>query len=190
MTGTNERTRTGTLRQRAVPLLLALVASSALVGPTAGFAGGAKATARSAIQLFANHCFSPYLTSEKARQAFALSGMAFDFYDLDPFSSVAPSPAQGAPVTAGTDRRCEVSFAGNHAESAAEGAMNALAHEMIFTPAPVPPSFRSGPDTTLLAARRLNPRRVAVVHIGTREGALGLETFMSVHRLLPTTGGD
>ncbi|MEM6940366.1 MAG: succinyl-CoA synthetase subunit beta [Pseudomonadota bacterium] len=139
------------------------------------------------MALFAEHCFSPVLTAKKARKAFALSGMTYNFYDLDPFSKVAPSPAMTT-VTPGTDRRCEVSFAGDHAKSAAEAAMSALAHEMIFTPAALPANFTPTETTTLLAARKLNPRRVAVVHVGTREGARGVETFMSVHRLLPTQG--
>lgn len=166
-----------------------IVAALALALSSPALAGGPKATARTAIQLFADNCFSPYLTADKARRAFALSGMSYDFYDLDPFSKVAPSPAK-TPVTPGTDRRCEVSFPGDQAKSAAEAAMSALAHEMIFTPAPLPAMFKKTETTTLLAARRLNPRRVAVVHVGTREGAQGVETFMTVHRLLPTGGDD
>ena len=40
--------------------------------------------------------------------------------------------------------------------------------------------------TTLLAARKLNPRRTAIVHVGTRQTPKGTETFMLVERLVPT----
>ena len=162
----------------------ALALAVTLCGPAQ--AGGTQATARAAMQLFADNCFSPYMTAEKARKTFALTGTTYDFYDLDPFSSAEPSPATGRPVTPGTDRRCEISFAGDYAEKAAEAAMNALAAEMIFTPADVPARYQADAGTTLLAARRLNPRRTAIVHMGTRKGPQGTETFMLVERLLPT----
>lgn len=154
-------------------------------------AGGPKSTARAAMQLFADHCFSPFLTAERAAKAFALSGAAYDFYDLDPFSSADPTPATARAVTPGTDRRCEISFAGNYAENAAQAAVNALFAERITEPAPVPASHIKGATTTLLAARRLNQSRVAVVHVGTRQGAQGIRTFMLVERLTSTdTAGN
>ena len=149
-------------------------------------AGGEKATARAAIQLFAENCFSPFMTAEKALKTFALSDTSYDFYDLDPFSSADPSPATGRPVTKGTDRRCEIAFAGRYSEEAAQAAEEALSHEGITTPAPLPASYSETQTTTLLAARQLNPRRTAIVHVGTREGPQGTETFMLVERLTPT----
>lgn len=148
------------------------------------YAGGPQATARTAIDLFAENCFSPYLTAQKARSIFALSGTTYDFYDLDPFSSAAPSPAR-TEVTLGTDRRCEISFQGNYAEKAATAAAEALKSEGITTPAALPAAYTKTTTTTLLAARHLNPRRVAIVHVGTRENANGTETFMLVERLTP-----
>jgi hypothetical protein len=148
-------------------------------------AGGPKAIAVAAVDLFAENCFSPYLTASKAAKTFALSNTTYDFYDLDPFSSAAPSPAQ-ITVTPGTDRRCEIAFPGDHARMAAAAAAEALQSEGITTPAALPAAFQPTDTTTLLAARRLNPRRVAIVHVGTRQGAQGIETFMLVERLTPT----
>ena len=137
------------------------------------------------MALFAEHCFSPYLTAKKAAKVLALSGTSYDFYDLDPFSGGTPSPVVGRAATAETDRRCEIAFSGDYAEQAAEVAKNALANERILTPASLPARFEGDQETTHLAARRLNPKRVAVVHVGTRPGARGIETFLRVERLTP-----
>ncbi|WP_152541112.1 succinyl-CoA synthetase subunit beta [Sulfitobacter noctilucae] len=162
------------------------IAVATLVSASVANAGSAPTTARMAMQLFADHCFSPYMTAAKARETFSLKGVDHDFYDLDPFSSAAPSPATGRAVTPGTDRRCEVSFAGDHAENAASAAVRGLAVEKILQPADLPASYTETATTTLLAARRLNPRRVAVVHVATRGAANTLETFMLVERLAPS----
>jgi hypothetical protein len=145
-----------------------------------------KGTARAAMQLFADHCFSPFMTAQKAAKTFALSGAWYDFYDLDPFSSAEPSPATGRAVTPGTDRRCEIAFAGDYAEAAAQAATDALNAEGITKPAPLPAIFAPDTGTKLLAARQLNPRRTAIVHVGTRQGPQGTETFMLVERLMPS----
>ncbi|MGC1503455.1 MAG: succinyl-CoA synthetase subunit beta [Sulfitobacter sp.] len=127
------------------------------------------------------------MRADKAARTFALSGATYDFYDLDPFSGASPSPSALRDVTPGTDRRCEISFAGDYADQAAEAAINALAKEGINTPAALPATFTTdNTGTTLLAARRLNPKRVAIVHVGTRAGVQGTETFMLVERLLPS----
>ncbi|NNE51020.1 MAG: succinyl-CoA synthetase subunit beta [Sulfitobacter sp.] len=169
------------IRRNAVAILSAAISTAVL--STGATAGGTKSTARAAMQLFADHCFSPYMTAEKAAKAFALSGASYDFYDLDPFSNVEPSPAMGRPATPGTDRRCEISFAGDCAETAAQVAVEALAAEGINQSAALPDGFGPQEGTQLLAARQLNPRRVAVVHVGTRPGDAGVETFMLVERL-------
>ena len=163
-----------------------VIATCAALCAGSAVAGGPPATARAAMQLFADNCFSPFLTGDKARKVFALSGTTYDFYDLDPYSSADPTPAKGRPVTRGTDRRCEMAFAGSHGETAAATAVAALEREGIVTPAPLPASFMRTDTTTLLAARKLNPRRTAIVHVGTRKGASGTETFMLVERLTPT----
>ena len=138
------------------------------------------------MSVFADNCFSPFLTAAKAKRAFNLANLRHDFYDLDPFSDVAPSPARGD-VTPGTDRRCEIAFNGDYGARAAEAAVTALAQEGILTEAGLPETHaRAATDgTALLAARQLNPTRIAVVHVGTRPGPDGIETFMTVERLRP-----
>lgn len=141
--------------------------------------------------IFSENCFSPFLTEDKAAKVLSLRGTdladtSYDFYDLDPFSSAAPSPATKRAVTPGTDRRCEIAFPGDYSEKAAKAAAEALQSEGITTPAALPAAYTETTTTTLLAARRLNPRRVAIVHVGTRQGAQGTKTFMLVERLTPT----
>lgn len=160
-------------------LALALGAASPAkaLSPETDASGGMRA--------FAAHCFSPFLTAAKAADVFNYPNLNYQFYDLDPFSDVAPSPVKGRAATPGTDRLCEVSFFGDFGEKAAEAAKQALKDEGILTPAKLPPNYTPTPTTTLLAARQLNPRRVAVVHVGTRAAPSGKETFMSVERLVP-----
>jgi hypothetical protein len=135
---------------------------------------------------FASHCFSPFMTAARADEVLAQGGVRVDFYDLDPLSSSnAPSPVNGRAATMGTDRRCEVAFDGDHAELAASAAVAGLEMEGIRTEAPVPDRYRPDDGTQLLAARQLNPRRIAVVHVGTRPGPNGVETFLFVERLMP-----
>lgn len=152
-----------------------------------GSAAPSFATPVDAARAFAQNCFSPFLTARKAQAAFEDTGARHDFYDLDPFSNVAPTPAFGLrPATRGTDRRCEVSFDGNHAALAVEFATNGLRAEGLNRDVPVPETHKPVPGTELLAARRLNPRKIAVVHVGTRPGPNGTETFMNVERLSPS----
>lgn len=143
------------------------------------------------MALFSQQCFSPFLTADRLSAAVAATdaaGLRVDFYDLTPFSDVAPSPILGRAGTVGTDRRCEVAFDGAHGDDASDVAGTALAREGIVTPAPLPQTHASAKldGTTLLAARYLNPIRVAVVHTGTRQAADGAtETFLMVERLTP-----
>ncbi|WP_224813699.1 succinyl-CoA synthetase subunit beta [Hasllibacter sp. MH4015] len=138
-----------------------------------------------AAEAFAAHCFSPFMTAERAEEVLASTGARVDFYDLDPFSNAEPSPVTGRPATTGTDRRCEVAFDGDHAELAASAAIAGLEMEGIDTEAPIPDRYQPTEGTALLGARQLNPRRIAVVHVGTRPGPNGVETFMFVERLMP-----
>ncbi len=142
------------------------------------------------LAAFAAHCFSPFLTGVTAAAAITPTGARHDFYDLDPFSDVAPST--GADIAPGTDRRCEVAFDGDHGLAAAETAAAGLDAEGIRTLAPLPATHAGSalPGTTLLAARALNPGRVAVVHTGTRPGPNGTETFLTVERLTPATSAQ
>ncbi len=141
------------------------------------------------FDVFAANCLSPHLTGGLAAGRIGPTGARHDFYDLAPFSNVALSPAT-TPVTPGTDRRCEVSFDGNYGVEAAGTAMRALVAEGIASEAPLPATHTPLPGTTLLAARALNPARIAVVHTGTRPGPDGIETFLSVERLTPDASRD
>jgi len=142
-----------------------------------------------AMQAFADHCFSPYLTAEKAREAIAPSGARVDFYDLRPFSSAAPSPVIGRAATPATDRRCEVAFDGQAPALAAEWIRKGIAQEgLAGRLVSVPDTFPIYEGTTFKAAAQLNPNRIAVVQAGLRQGPNGIETFMNVERLTPLDG--
>ncbi len=141
--------------------------------------------ARAGIAAFANNCFSPALTAEKATEAFGYANLHHDFYDLDPFTSAAPSLPTGRDVTPGTDRRCEVSFPGDFTADAVTAVTARLLQEGLSEDAAVPSSHEElrTDGTALLSARRLNPRKIAVVHVGTRMTERGTETFLNVERL-------
>lgn len=140
--------------------------------------------ARAGITAFSTHCFSPLLTDKTASDAFSFANVRHDFYDLDPFTTAAPSPAKGS-VTQGTDRRCEVSFWGDYAKDAVTAVAATLIHEGITKAADLPATHEAlrTDGTALLAARRLNSKKIAVVHVGTRPTAQGVETFLNVERL-------
>lgn len=141
--------------------------------------------ARAGISAFSNHCFSPFLTSEKAAENFGYANVRYDFYDLDPFTNADPSPAKDRAATPGTDRRCEVSFAGDYTADAITAVAAGLLHEGITSEVDVPDTHQAlhTDGTVFLAARRLNPQKIAVVHVGTRPGAQGIETFLNVERM-------
>ncbi|MEX3016636.1 succinyl-CoA synthetase subunit beta [Gymnodinialimonas hymeniacidonis] len=141
--------------------------------------------AETASEAFALNCFSPFMTAARAAEVLEAPGVRVDFYDLDPFSDAAPSPVTGRAATTGTDRRCEVAFDGEYGDFAASAAVAGLEAEGIRTEAPIPDRYRPTEGTALLGARQLNPRRVAVVHVGTRPGPNGIETFLLVERLMP-----
>ena len=162
------------------------VVAAALMVVGAAEARSPQTDATGGMSQFADNCFSPFLTAARAKRVFNLANLRHDFYDLDPFSDVAPSPAMGN-VTPGTDRRCEVAFDGDYGARAAEAAVTALAQEGILIEADLPTTNADAATggTVLLAARQLNPQRIAVVHVGTRPGPDGIETFMTVERLRP-----
>lgn len=162
-------------------LALALMATSPVMANGARMAE----TALAASQAFANNCFSPLMTAARVDEVLASASVRVDFYDLDPFSNAAPSPVVGREATVGTDRRCEVAFDGEFSVTAASAAVAALTMEGIVTDAPLPNRYEPLRGTALLAARQLNPRRIAVVHVGTRPGPNGIETFMLVERMTP-----
>ncbi|MEM8577310.1 MAG: succinyl-CoA synthetase subunit beta [Pseudomonadota bacterium] len=141
------------------------------------------AAALDAVEAFAAHCFSPRLTAARAADVLPAR---HDFYDLAPFVHAnAISPPVGRPATPSTDRRCEVAFDGAAVAKGEAAVMDALQREGITRSAEVPEAFPRTPGTEVIAARYLNPRRIAVVQIGTRPGPNGTETFLNVERLEP-----
>jgi hypothetical protein len=141
--------------------------------------------ARAGIMAFAENCFSPRLTAGKAAKVFGIANVTHDFYDLEPFTDAAPSPATNRAATPGTDRRCEVAFFGDYTDPAVQAVTARLTREGITTPVETPAiheDLRTS-GTALLAARRLNRQKIAVVHVGTRPGPNGVETFLNVERL-------
>lgn len=155
-----------------------------------GAAGSLRADAATVAQAFADHCFSPYLTAQTAQDTLSASGARIDFYDLGPFSAAASSPVTGRAATLGTDRRCEVAFDGAHVAIGVEGVKTGLAQEGIDTQTDVPEAFAAQPGSEYIAARQLNPRRIAVVQVGTRQSPAGTETFINVERLIPDAGAS
>lgn len=164
-----------TVLSPSITICCAMLACAAAASVRAGDAS---------VTAFSEHCFSPLMTAERAAERFA--GLRYDFYDLDPFSAAnAPSAPSGRAVTAGADRRCEIAFDGAAVDAGAAAVLEALEREGITTPADVPPDFPRAAGAEVVAARFLNPRRIAVVQIGTRPGPNGVETFLNVERLEP-----
>lgn len=158
---------------------------SALLGG-ACLTGTAALANEAAMQAFADHCFRPTMTADRTQDVLIPTGARVDFYDLDPFvSSNAPSPAMGRAMTAGTDRRCEVAFDGDHIDAAIAAAAGGLEAEGIRTEADVPDDFKQIDGAAFVGARQLNPKRIAVVQVGTRPGPDGIETYLNVERLTP-----
>ena len=134
---------------------------------------------------FAAHCFSPVLTADTAAERLAPARV--DFYDLRPFRAGTPvSEPVGRPVTPGTDRRCEIAFDGAHIEAGTHAARSGLQREGILAEAALPTGFPTQPGAEFVAARYINPNRIAVVQVGTRPGPDGIETFINVERLEPS----
>lgn len=154
----------------------------------AASAGALPATADLAIGAFSNTCTVRGLTAAAAegrmRNFVAAQGgdglpFSLEFYDV----TLEPTDL---PVTPGTDRRCEVAFPGDHAEPATEALIALMTRPPQFgQPIPLPITHSPGPGTAFIEGRQLNPRVAAVVHVGTRRNAGGLETFMNVERLEP-----
>ena len=168
---------------RTLVLGLAVIGMSWVANPTD--ARSPDTDARAGIMAFSENCFSPRMTADKAADVFGIANLSYDFYDLDPFTDAARSPVTRRAATPGTDRRCEVSFFGDYTAPAVKAVTARLSREGITTPAQTPTTYENlrTPGTALLAARRLNPNKIAVVHVGTRPGRDGVETFLNVERL-------
>jgi len=141
-----------------------------------------------AIGAFADTCTIRGMTADRAearmRDYVAENGgegmpFSLSFYDV----TLEPTNLS---VTPGTDRRCEVSFAGDYAEPAARALVDLMQQPPVFgQPIPLPITHTPVEDTVFIEGRQLNPLVAAVVHVGTRRTIAGTETFMNVERLEP-----
>ncbi|MFK7870539.1 MAG: hypothetical protein AB8B58_15030 [Roseobacter sp.] len=133
--------------------------------------------ASAAIASFNAVCFTAGQTAERARDRMqARDGSplpyALTFWD----TTLQPSPGTPALI----ERRCKVSFDGEHTDAAIAALQLQMQTPPVFGFAvPLPATHAVHPGTALIEGRELLRGRVAVVHVG-REGA---STFMAVDRL-------
>lgn len=156
----------------------ALLLSGILLGGPA-FAHGQDA----AIAAFNAWCFKAGQTESSIRtnmERDAGSPLPFDLV----FWDVSIEPAR-MDLPDGVERRCEVSFMGDHTDEAVAGLRKQMATPPVFgTEIPLPETHTPLPGTVLIEGRELLQGRVAVVHVGTRDE----NTFIAVDRLFDGLG--
>lgn len=134
-----------------------------------------------AITAFNAACFNKGYSAERiaATMEAAIGGpLTFDVTFWD--KTLAPAP--GTPEV--YERRCKVSFAGNHTDDAVTALRKQMATPPVFgTAIALPPTHKAEAGTVLIEARELLVGRIAVVHVGTQTNGDALETFMLVDRL-------
>ncbi|WP_216825865.1 hypothetical protein [Sulfitobacter sp. SK012] len=137
--------------------------------------GTAQATPHAGITAFNKWCFKAGQTEAQARRNMNT--------DEAPFSltfwgdSLAPRPLD---APRGVERRCEVTFDGDHSDAAIAALRAQMAQPPVFgTPISLPDTHEIGKETALIEGRELVRGRVAVVHVGTQDG----QTFIAVDRL-------
>lgn len=133
--------------------------------------------AHPAIESFTTYCFKAGQTPAMARANMeGLAGAPLPFTLTFWDTTLVPEPDAPAHV----ERRCKVSFAGDHTADAVAAVREKMATPPVFgTPIALPAPFASGPGSALIEARELLRQRVAVVHIGQHEA----RTFIQVDRL-------
>lgn len=135
-----------------------------------------------AITAFNTWCFKAGQTEAQARANMAADNAAFTLTFWD--DSLEPRPA-GSPD--GVERRCEVSFDGDHTDDAVRALQVQMATPPVFgRKIPLPDTHRATEGAILIEGRELLRGRVAVVHIGTRTAPL--RTFIAVDRLYAGLG--
>lgn len=135
-----------------------------------------------AIDRFNAWCFKAGQTEAEARSNMQADTAPFKLTFWD--DTLEPAPA-GAPD--GVERRCEVSFSGDHTAEAITALRAQMATPPVFgSPVPLPRTHQPEPGTALIEGRKLLRGRVAVVHVGIRQDPL--RTFMAVDRLYPGLG--
>lgn len=136
-----------------------------------------------AIAAFNAWCFKAGQTESEIRANMTSSAgtpLPFDlvFWDV----SLEPVAAK---LPRGVERRCDVSFEGNHTAKAVAGLRKQMATKPVFgTAIPLPDTHQPLPGTVLIEGRELLQGRVAVVHVGMRD----TKTFIAVDRLFDGLG--
>lgn len=139
---------------------------------------------QTAITAFNTWCFKANQTEAQARRNMGADDAPFvlTFWD----DSLEPRPAD---APRGVERRCEVAFDGDHANRAVAALRIQMQTPPVFgTAIDLPGTHRALDKTVLIEGRELLRGRVAVIHVGTRDTALGLRTFMAVDRLYDGLG--
>lgn len=136
--------------------------------------------AKEAITAFNTWCFKAGQTEAQARANMDADEAAFSLTFWD--DSLEPRPAD---APRGVERRCEVSFAGNHTDQAITALRRQMRTPPVFgTEILLPDTHRAEDGTALIEGRELLRKRVAVVRVGLRAG----RTFMAVDRLYAGLG--
>lgn len=159
-------------------MIRALLISFSLAG-----VAQAGTVADSAIASFNAVCFKAGQTAAEARARMeARDGSPLPYTLTFWDKTLEPAPGTAAEI----ERRCEVGFAGDHTAKAITALRTQMAKPPVFGfEIDLPQTHTPTPHTALIEGRELLKGRVAVVHIGTRDGA----TFVGVDRL-PKSGED
>jgi hypothetical protein len=133
--------------------------------------GAAPVVGHPAINAFTAHCFKAGQTPAQAHANMAdIAGDPLPFELIFWDKTLEPAPDTPDFV----ERRCEVTFSGNHEDEAARAVQAKMATPPVFgTSIPLTEPYASTYSdvyysTAYLDARELFRKRVAVVHIGTR----------------------
>ncbi|KAJ02789.1 hypothetical protein [Sulfitobacter mediterraneus] len=159
-----------------------LLAGIAFFG--AASAAVAQGSAHTAIDTFNAWCFKAGQTEAQARANMGVDDAPFALTFWD--DSLEPRP-EGAPK--GVERRCEVSFDGDHSTAAIKALRVQMATPPVFgIKIPLPDTHTAQDGTALIEGRELLRGRVAVVQVGTRAAQGGVQTYMGVDRLYAGLG--
>lgn len=161
-----------------------LIAAAFCAAVSHGAAAAQDGSATKAIGAFNNWCFKAGQTSAEARARMQpeAGGFALTFWDASLEAAPDNQPH-------GVERRCEVSFTGDHTRQAITALREQMATPPVFGEIiPLPDTHAAEAGTALIEGRELLRGRVAVVHVGTRRTGLGTRTFMAVDRLYAGLG--
>ncbi|MFK7881991.1 hypothetical protein [Roseobacter sp.] len=137
----------------------------------------AETAPQSAMRAFNSLCFKAGQTEAQIRNRMETQAGTPLPFDLT-FWDTSLEPAPSAPKA--IERRCEVTFDGDHTETAITVLRTQMATPPVFgTVIDLPDTHRAEIGTALIEGRALLRGRVAVVHVGIRN----TRTFMSVDRL-------